>query len=216
MLMKNVVNQQPRGVIVIIYLTKPKNLFRKEKPTGGGGGGGGLKKEKKNQSSIRTPPPSGRQPTTTAETHVAEYAEISASSRDTQPSTPRRTSRALTAALMGFFRRAVTSSVNDNTAIFLCHITRALMGVMPQISHRQQAGCCTLLPSKRGRLRRNEDRDVWPEKQREIKSRVGRRADSQVKAARARFQLQGPERFGSVLPLRPCRSGAALRLKKGK
>lgn len=36
-------------------MTKPKNLFRKERPTGaGGGGGGGRKKKKKNQSSIRT------------------------------------------------------------------------------------------------------------------------------------------------------------------
>lgn len=147
-------NQQPGGVIVIIYLTKPKNLFRKERPTGGGGGGGGGQKkkkkkspQKKNQSSIRAPPPSGRQPTTTAETHATEYAEISASSRDTQPSTPRRTSRALTAALMGFFRGAVTSWVNDNTTIFLCHVMRVLMGVMPQISHRQQAGCCTSPPT---------------------------------------------------------------------
>lgn len=122
-------NQPPRGVIALIHLTKTKNLFRGGRTRGANCDGGGKKKKtrekKRKQSSIRTPPPRGRRSTTTVEAHATEYAEISASSRDTQPSTPRRTSGALTAALMGFFRRPVISSVNDNTNhIFVSHRDR--------------------------------------------------------------------------------------------
>lgn len=81
------------------------------------------------------------------------------------------------------------------------------MGVTPRIS--QQAGRRALVPPKL-------DRGATGTKTFGLKSGVKSRVsvDSQVKAARARSQLQGPGRSGPLLPLRPCRSGAALRFKK--
>lgn len=79
-----------------------------------------IEKNKQSEFLVHVPDP---QSTTTAETHATE---ISASSRDTQPSTPRRTSRVLTAMLMGFFCRSAISSENDNTNhIFVSHYEHA-------------------------------------------------------------------------------------------
>ena len=72
------------------------------------------------------------------------------------PATPEsntlsRMSRALTAVLMGFFHGSIIISLMIMLTIFLCHIRKVLMGVMPQIINCEQTGILQL-PSKLKRV----------------------------------------------------------------
>lgn len=73
------------------------------------------------------------------------------------PATPEsntlsRMSRALTAVLMGFFHGSIIISLMIMLTIFLCHIRKVLMGVMPQIINCEQTGILQQLPSKLKRV----------------------------------------------------------------